>query len=109
MGQWFVLQLLKQQGLVPLSQDGSPFISRLLTGRVSTETDIFLALTSSIGTVVKNLRALELPTDSPDEQLATVQIVRFSLSAGSAVAILALISKGGAKVMVPLPLNFATK
>lgn len=104
--QRFVLQLLTRSGSVPFADIGCDFVSRLTTGRLASETDVFLAFTSSVGQVVDKLRAEEVPGDPDSERLASVQIISLTIAPGALQLELRLQNRTATALNVTLPLHF---
>lgn len=100
------LHLMTVAGSIPRSDAGSPFVSRLVNGKVTTETDVFVILTSSLGVVARAVRAEESDDDPDDEKLAGLQTVRLLLEPGAVVLTVRVRTAAGVREEIDIPLNF---
>ena len=106
LAQRFLLQLMTRSGSVPQSTVGCEFVDRLLTGNVTTESDVFVIFAASINTVSSQLRAEELADDTDDEKFAGVGIVDLTLSGETLQLNLRLRTVAGSVTNIAVPLNF---
>lgn len=105
LAQRFTLELMTDKNDVAQSNQGCDFVARLLSGIIS-ETDVFLALHSSLGDVVNLIQSAALTTDPDDEQLAGISVVRLAIAESDLQLDLQLRTKSNELITINLPLRF---
>lgn len=101
-----VQQLFTRRASVQFDSGGCDFVDRLLIGKASTEMDVFLAFSSSIGQVVQYLQGNSNANDDPTAQISSVRINKLIVAPGLIQLNITVINAAGTARVVPLPLDF---
>jgi len=109
LAQRFLMLLLTDKGSQPYNPDaGCPFMQDARQGRWRTSTDVLQSFSFSMVDVKRQLRALQLATDPPDERFNGVTVLSIVLTAPDYVILrLALVSEAGTKraFIAPIPVT----
>ena len=104
--QRFILELLTVTDSVPQLTAGCAFITRLATGTVTNESDVFVIFVSVLNTVVMNLKALETEDDPNEERLSSIKIESLTVAEASLNLNLRIQTAAGTTQNISIPLQF---
>ncbi len=107
LAQRVVFELLTEKRSMPYARDrGTGFVTRLRSGRVRTEHDLFVAYAAASLDLGKNLRAEESASDPPRERYGKAKLLSMKLgSQGDAILSIQITSRAGTSVGLILPVN----
>jgi hypothetical protein len=108
LAQRVILELLTEKQSMPfLSRRGTSLLSRLRSGQIRTEHDLFVAYAVAALDVSRNLRSEDASTDDPSSRYAGSRLRGLRLDTGSGLAELTIeiTSKAGIKNVIYLPIN----
>lgn len=105
--QWAVVELLTIRGTRQFDQPGgTEFFSKLMSGRMRTETDVFVAFGFGVGDIQARARQVE-PVDAPaDERFADWVLNRVAIATGEVLLYTTLSTAAGddREVILPIPI-----
>lgn len=106
LAQRFILELLTEAGSMKYNPTrGCDFMTTLRVGGVQSQLDLFVAFSSALVDVRKNLQAEESETDPDDEKYDSAEIINVTFSPGEAAVYVKINSVAGDSRTVIAPIN----
>lgn len=108
LAQRWVIEFLTEKNSMPFANNrGCSFVTRLRSGRVRTEHDLFTAFAASNVDLSRNLRGEESSTDDARERYAGSKLLGLKLGATDGLAELnvQITSRANTRVNLELPIN----
>jgi hypothetical protein len=105
LAQRFVLEFLTEKGSLPhLANRGCTFMTRLRTGLLRTEADVFIAFSFAMNDVELNLTAEEDGSEPDDERFASANLDRVLIEPGLLTLRVTVRSRAGTSRQPILPI-----
>lgn len=106
LAQRFTLELLTEAGSIKYNPTrGCDFITTLRAGGIQSQIDLFVAFSSALVDIKRNLQAEELETDPDDEKYDSAEILNVTFSPGQAAVYVKINSVAGDSRTVIAPIN----
>lgn len=106
LAQWFVMQLCTVAGSMPFDPAaGTSFFAKLATGRLRTETDVFVAFSFAVGDIQALARRVETDATPADERFADAVLDAVAVAPGYAQLHITLTTAAGTSrpIILPVP------
>lgn len=106
LGQRVVLELMTERGSIPYLKDrGTRLVTKMRSGRIRTEFDLFVAFAAASLDVSRNLRSEETEDDPEDERFKSMKCLSLALTReGGAILefVVTSVSKKFSNIRLPI-------